>query len=312
MKRITERLEEAFAGTEIDAAAGIVRSVSLLGLESRNGYRYSEQAARKAVADGLYDDAHVYADHLPEGKSGPRAMPELVGKITGKARFDESRKRVVGDVKIITKSPLGPMFLEMASDPELSKSVGMSHDCDGELNESTKTVTAISRVHSVDFVTRPATTGGIHESEKDKDMDELKALREQLDAANKAKEASDKALKEAQDAKDAAEKASAALAESTAKKDTAALVESESADLPESARADLREQFKDRAAKAEDVKSAVSRMRKILEGVGAKNAQGQPITAIRYDANPGAPGDDEKLLRECFNGRLFRNQTVAV
>ncbi len=308
MKRITERLDEAFSGTEVDATANVVRNVSLLGLDSKNGYRYAESAARKAVTDGLYDNAHVYADHAPEGATGPRGVPELVGKVLGKARFDESRKRVVADVRIIKASPLGPMFLEMASDPDLSRTVGMSHDCDGDLNEATKTVTAISRVHSVDFVTRPATTGGIHEHTKEpKDMDEKEAkeLREQLDAAKKANEAAAKALKEANDAREAADKAAAELREQVAKRETLALVESESADLPESARESLREDFKDRAEKPEVVKAAVSRIRKVLEGVGAKNIHGAPITAAgpRFDAGDVKPGEDAKLL-ESVIGRF--------
>lgn len=299
--RLLERLEQAFHGTEVDVDKGVVKGVSLLGLESLNGYRYSEEAVKKAVVGGLYNHAQIYADHAPDGATAPRGMAELVG-VTLDARYDEEAKRVRADVRVLKASEMGRVFLEAATDPVLSKSVGMSHDCDGKMDDKTKTVTEIARVHSVDFVTRPATTGGIHEEVKEQNMDELKELREQVAALTKANEDAAKALKEAADAKAKAESDAAALRESQAKAETAALVERESADLPDSARDALREDFKDRAASAEVVKAAVGRVRKMLEGVGAKDRFGAPVLAggPRFSTDDVKPGEDGKLLESAF------------
>jgi hypothetical protein len=307
--RLTERLEAVFSGTEVDSEKGVVRGVSLLGLESKNGYRYSEAAVKKAVGEGHYNNAQIFADHAPDGQVAPRGMAELVG-VTMDARYDEASKRVKADVRVLKSSEMGRVFMEAATDPILSRSIGMSHDCDGHMDEQSKTVTEIARVHSVDLVTRPATTGGIHEHTKEsKDMDEKEAkeLREQLDAAKKAADAALKLAEEAKAAREKADKDAATLREQVAIKETAALVESESEDLPEKVRAKLRRQFEGKAAKAEDVKQAVQDMREICESVGGKDEHGRAIigNGPRITEPAGSRADDLKELRETFHGHFF-------
>ena len=104
-----------------------------------------------------------------------------------------------------------------------------------------------------------------------------------------------------------ADKDAATLREQVAIKETAALVESESEDLPEKVRAKLRRQFEGKAAKAEDVKQAVQDMREICESVGGKDEHGRAIigNGPRITEPAGSRADDLKELRETFHGHFF-------
>lgn len=295
-ERLRERVEAAADGASVDAEKGIVHGVSLLGIESMNGYSYDEGEVKEAVKRGVYNGVHVYADHAEDGDTGVRDVEELIGVITGEPVYDESAKRVKGSVRVFKNSRGGAMLLEAASDPELSRAVGMSHDCDADFDSKEKKVKRIERVHSVDFVTRPATTRGIHESHKEPKMDETEKLKEQLAAANKRA-----ADLEAQ-AKADAEKA--AILE------TAALVESESKSLPEPVREQLREDFKGRAAKPDEVKVAVARATKLVEAA-AKSAG----VVLGNGFGGGEPSStresDAKFIRESFAGLCGRPALFA-
>lgn len=190
---LRERTAEALGGSKVDTEHGVVRDVVLLGLESSNGYSYDEKAVRDAVAGKLYDGVQVFADHVPDDHDGtPRPMRELVGAIES-ARFEGGKVR--GDVHVIQSSRSGAAFLEIAGKPALAKTVGMSHDAIGELSESgPKRVTALSRVVSVDVVTRPATTRGLFESaradgEHDSKLREMAGQRVQVLTAGSATKA---------------------------------------------------------------------------------------------------------------------------
>src|SRR5690606_5268261 len=75
--------ETAFAAVapqSVDAAAGIIRGVKLIGLESKNGRLYPAKVLREAAR--LYEGAKVNVNH-PSGRNplGERAYEDRLGVI---------------------------------------------------------------------------------------------------------------------------------------------------------------------------------------------------------------------------------------
>lgn len=159
--RETVYLESA---PSVDAEAGVIRGVKLLGMESRNKRRYTREAMAGAVS--MYEGRKVYVDHPNRNEMGDRSMDRWAGTIT-KATLGEGG--IYGDVKLRKKSDFFEGIIEAARD--FPKDVGFSHVADGEsrMDRGTEIVESINEVFSVDLVTDPATTGGFFES-KDKDQ----------------------------------------------------------------------------------------------------------------------------------------------
>ena len=154
---LSERLGDWNADLSVDHDARLVSNVALAGVESRNGYRYSESALRDAIR--LYDQKPVFLDHAAD-RSRPkdRSTRDLVGTIVA-PRFEDGRIR--GDIRVLDTES-GRTFLALTSSD--APGVGMSHvvlarrSPDGELVES------IEDVVSVDAVVNPATTTTFRES----------------------------------------------------------------------------------------------------------------------------------------------------
>lgn len=148
---------------EVDEAAGIVRGVKVLGLDSKNGRRYLREAVSRAAK--RYEGIKVNIDH-PVSPGEARAFA---------CRFGRLREvRVVEDGCLRANIHYNPdhahakTFVWWArNDPE---AIGLSHNADGEVEEAedgTLTVVEIIEVHSVDVVADPATTNGLRESHMD-------------------------------------------------------------------------------------------------------------------------------------------------
>lgn len=208
---LTEYVCSTGRALAVDAAAGVVRGVKLLGLTSGNGREYLPEAL--ASARSLYEGAKVNIDHV--AKAGdPRSYSDRFGVVKN---VSVAADGLYGDIHYNPKHPLAERFAwDAANEPS---NVGMSHDVIGRT--STKggklIVEEIKKVRSVDIVADPATTRGLFESVKESDEMELEqlkeqvakltgdvtnlvakntALQEQLDAANKAKDDADKAVAE--------------------------------------------------------------------------------------------------------------------
>lgn len=148
----------------VDAAAGILRGVKLLGSVSRNGRRYTEKAMKEAV--GLYDGRKIYLNHPNRNAVGEdRPFQDWVG---------ESRNPIIkpdgiyGDVQLRQKSEYFEGIIEAAE--KFPKSVGFSHVADGKsrMEGGEEIIESITEVFSVDLVTDPATTSGFFESTQPK------------------------------------------------------------------------------------------------------------------------------------------------
>lgn len=158
MARFEER--SVLTRDSVDADAGIIRGVKLLGYKSKNGRRYTNEAVKKAVP--LYDGAKVYVNHPRRSDAGEdRPFQDWVGTVENPAERSDG---IYGDIKLRKESTHYRGIIEAAK--RFPKDVGFSHVAEGDSSvvSDTEIVESINEVFSVDLVTEPATTRGFFES----------------------------------------------------------------------------------------------------------------------------------------------------
>ena len=144
----------------VDKPNRLVSNVALTARESKNGYRYSEEALRQAVR--LYDNKPVFLDHAANvSRPHERSTRDLVGSIVD-PRYENGRIR--GDIQVL-ETEAGRTFLALAE--SRNASVGMSHVVLAERSRDRSVVEAIHDVVSVDAVVFPATSSTFSESVQD-------------------------------------------------------------------------------------------------------------------------------------------------
>ena len=142
---------------EIDQTRRLVRNIALTGRDSKNGYRYSEQALEQAVS--LYENKPVFLDHaVSVSRPHERSTRDLVGSIVN-PRYEGGRIR--SDIQLLD-TEAGRTFLALAESK--SPAVGMSHVVLAERGDDRTIVERIHDVVSVDAVVFPATTSTFSES----------------------------------------------------------------------------------------------------------------------------------------------------
>lgn len=159
--RLVETVQIAPRGENVDRVNGVIRGVKLLGWTSRNGRRYTRGAGRDAVR--LYEGVAVNMDH-GERADTPREIARQIGVIRA---VREEAAGVFGDLHYITTHPYGPAIGERAE--RFPESFGMSHAVEAKGKRGSDgiyEVDSITKVHSIDLVSRPATTKGLFESEE--------------------------------------------------------------------------------------------------------------------------------------------------
>lgn len=143
----------------VDRTAGVIRGVKLLGLNSRNGRRYREDALSGAI--GLYEGAKVNINHPKGHPLSPRDYQDRLGVV----RSVEFRAGdgLFGDLHFNPKHSLSEQLVWDAE--HAPQNVGMSHNVlartkrDGDET----VVEAITKVQSIDLVADPASTSGLYE-----------------------------------------------------------------------------------------------------------------------------------------------------
>lgn len=162
---MTESLQEYAdsrgVSLRVDRAAGVLRGVKLIGLESQNGRRYRPEALAAAVS--LYEGAKVNVNHPKNGPLAPRDYQDRLGVI----RQVEFRPHdgLFGNLHFNPKHTLAE---QLAWDAENNpRNVGFSHNVLARLAREGEqaVVEAITRVQSVDLVADPAATQGLFEHE---------------------------------------------------------------------------------------------------------------------------------------------------
>ena len=151
VQRLVERIRDWRADdVRVDREERVVANIALTGLESRNGYRYSEAALREALP--LYADKPVFLDHAAHaGRPYDRSTRDLVGAVVN-PRFEDGRVR--GDVRVLD-TEAGRTFLALAEGA--NPAVGMSQVVLAERSADKTVVEKIHEVVSVDAVVFPAT-----------------------------------------------------------------------------------------------------------------------------------------------------------
>lgn len=173
LQQITEHIRDwRPPDVAVDRKQRIVRNIALAGLESANGYRYSEEALNDALP--LYENKPVFLDHA-RNTSRPfeRSTRDLVGSVIN-PRFTDGRLR--GDIQTL-ETEAGRTFIALAESN--SPAVGMSHVVLARRNADNTIVEKIEQVVSVDAVAFPATSATFREQRHDDS--ESDDLAEQLD-----------------------------------------------------------------------------------------------------------------------------------
>ena len=78
---IMEYVSSAGVKLKIDQKQNVIRGVKVLGLSSKNGRRYEEEALRGAIA--LYEGAKVNVNHPQGSPTSPRDYRDRLGVIKG-------------------------------------------------------------------------------------------------------------------------------------------------------------------------------------------------------------------------------------
>jgi len=152
------------ASMRVDAQAGVIRGVKVLGLESRNGRTYLPEALAQAAR--LYEDAKVNVNHPKGNPAGPRDYQDRIGTIHGVAM--RPGEGLFGDFHFNPKHALAEQLMWDAE--HAPENVGFSHNVEARTSRrgDRVVVEAIVRVQSVDLVADPATTRGLFESSEAK------------------------------------------------------------------------------------------------------------------------------------------------
>jgi hypothetical protein len=145
----------------VDAAAGIIRGVKVVGHESKNGRTYTREALRAAI--DMYEGAKVNVNH-PAGQGGqPRDYRDRIGSLRN------VREESDGLYADLHYNPEHANAKQLAWDAQNApENLGLSHNTYGRTTTKNgrTIVEAIFKVHSVDLVADPATVKGLFEGEQ--------------------------------------------------------------------------------------------------------------------------------------------------
>lgn len=149
----------------VDREGGWIRGVKVLGRVSENGREYLPSAMQDAAR--LYEGCEVNIDHPdPKDATRNRGVLEGWGKLTNIVVREDG---VYGDLRYLREHPHTPVLLERIDG---GFGIGLSHNAEGRgrREKGKLLVENITRVRSVDLVTRPATNRNLFESAEDTPM----------------------------------------------------------------------------------------------------------------------------------------------
>jgi hypothetical protein len=157
---LQEYVDSRGVSVRVDRAAGMIRGVKVLGLESRNGRSYLPEALAQAVP--LYEGAKVNVNHPKGGPQAPRDYQDRIGAIRNVAL--RPGEGLFADLFFNPKHALAEQLIWDAE--HAPENVGFSHNVEARTSRTGDRVVveAILRVQGVDLVADPATTRGLFES----------------------------------------------------------------------------------------------------------------------------------------------------
>ena len=155
LTQVVEQIDGALTDVKVERAQdgnGVVSDVPFLGLESKNGYAYRQEAAIAAVPQ--YNGVLVFLNHAEEGKKSKDRNVRQIGGVTENARWDEPTMQIRGDIRAKGTRSAREDFLDLA---EASlPNVGMSHVARIRTADD-GSVDLIGEVVTIDTVAFPAT-----------------------------------------------------------------------------------------------------------------------------------------------------------
>lgn len=268
MERFKEKQFFEGIGEGAKREGNVIKNAKILGLVSKNGYKYLETAVKNAV--DKYKDATSFADH----SWGDRKVSEQLGVIKD-PYYVEGKGVFAKEVVFNPEHPLTKQILWWAEN--YPNKMGFSHDISGIMDAKKENVTEISIVHSVDTVTTPATNKGFFESEKkeiDLEKESLESKSENEDKMDLSKITLDDLKKSRADLIEAIEKP-IKDAQATAISEAVALerrITDGLAKLPEKARTDAIKKSLTAIAKDETAFNALVESLKTVAGEPAQSA----------------------------------------
>lgn len=179
LTRISLREDVVRSGAcQVDREAGIIRRVKVVGLESRNGRRYTLECLKRAIP--LYEGCAVNIDHPVKSPSQSRSAHDRFGKFQNVIAEADG---LYADLHYLKSHPMAATICEAAE--RMPDAFGFSHNAQGDyrLEQGVEVVEAIVEVRSVDLVADPATTRSLFESEDHP----VKTLRDIAKADSKSK-----------------------------------------------------------------------------------------------------------------------------
>lgn len=143
----------------VDASAGAIRGVKVLGLCSRNGRIYTEEALKGGAQ--LYEGVKVNVNHPKGAPSAPRDYQDRLGTLR-----DIEYRAGEGLFGTLRFNPKHALAEQIAWDAEHAPgNLGLSHNVEARIvrRHGEMIVEAVLKVLSVDLVADPATTAGLFE-----------------------------------------------------------------------------------------------------------------------------------------------------
>ncbi len=157
---LLEFIDSRGLALRVDRAAGIIRGVKILGLESQNGRSYLPAALTSAMP--LYEGAKVNVNHPRSPVGAPRDYQDRIGTIRNVTV--NAAEGLFADLHF---NPQHALAGQLAWDAEHApENVGFSHNVLAKVGRrgDRTVVEGITKVQSVDLVADPATTRGLFEA----------------------------------------------------------------------------------------------------------------------------------------------------
>ncbi len=163
---LQEYVDSGSQALRVDQTTGVIRGVKLLGLASRNGRRYRENALAEAIR--LYEGAKVNVNHPKGHPLSPRDYQDRLGVIRG-VQF-RGGEGLFGDLHFNPKHALSEQLVWDAE--HAPHNVGLSHNVLAQTSRAGEEtiVEAITKVQSIDLVADPASTSGLFEQVEGRGM----------------------------------------------------------------------------------------------------------------------------------------------
>jgi len=146
----------------VDKENSIIKNVALLSTQSANNREYTESCLESSKP--LFEGVKSYVNHQhPKERGNSRDFRDIIG---GYSNIRVEEGKVYGDLQLIESEHKIKILSMAESMPDLAgnsiQAMGKYHRKDGK-----EIVEELTKIHSVDLVTNPATTGGLFESIED-------------------------------------------------------------------------------------------------------------------------------------------------